>query len=788
MIRLALGLLTIAVTASVGFLFLWHPAVYVAKPSAEGDYYSRSSKMDPAPLIVPPSERRSTELVSWVDGKPIEDWDQEIEKREAAISAYLTDTDPKNAETYGFREGQNPALAWDWFENSPVGFSGLPFVLLKTILDLDVDHPDPALRRIARIWKQPAPDFLGSNNGKLTLDHIGLGPHPEEYENGIAPDAASVKSPLPYGMAWENPGRFEPMSATAKAWYDVRLALKRHFPTGSLLLSQLLYRAHVDNWELDRPNFGTPGQLDRVHFSCAACHVGRVVVDGRMKFLPGMPNTEVDPQNYSRLIMETTSELLVSGFDPDSSDPANPDEIVPNTTAVKALYLEMIDKARLRPDTFYGSSPENIARAKFQVFEVADKFPSIVGEFVALGVSTHFVYRFAEGLNAYKDGEPSIFKNRIGQMDAFGVASGLVALHALRPDNSFIEFIRRDNPQSPFFTGFSVENGMPSDVPGMIDPVVDQAQVADRIVTSIKEWAPSVPGPSDIRSLNWGADNVHANWDGNQAASSRSLASGASATGDPRKVNVRIHEPLNPFINYLPPSPYPFSSVDLERAKQGLSIFNDRCASCHFSGNGTIYAASSIEVDPNRSLVITSVSRSGLAAYVLEACRIYGLNNKGKEGADWCMPSGDWHEREDQIFRDTPRRVHAETNGYTADPLFGIWAQAPFLHNGSVPTLGQLLCPDTRPDLFLRGNLHFDEALVGFEWAHAPESRYSAADTINVREYDTRSPGNANGGHMFGSELCPSTAGLDPVEDRDEITRLILNSSIGDLLAYLKIR
>ena len=93
----------------------------------------------------------------------------------------------------------------------------------------------------------------------------------------------------------------------------------------------------------------------------------------------------------------------------------------------------------------------------------------------------------------------------------------------------------------------------------------------------------------------------------------------------------------------------------------------------------------------------TSVSRYGLAALVMEACRIYGLNNQGQPGADWCVPQGDWQARLDEYFRDTPRRVAEGTNGYKADMLHGIWAQAPYLHNGSVPTLGQLVCPATRP-------------------------------------------------------------------------------------------
>jgi hypothetical protein len=250
-------------------------------------------------------------------------------------------------------------------------------------------------------------------------------------------------------------------------------------------------------------------------------------------------------------------------------------------------------------------------------------------------------------------------------------------------------------------------------------------------------------------------------------------------------VNVRIHEPLNPFIDHLPPPPYPFG-VDLSRAREGKALFKANCASCHVSRNKTIYPVSKLGVDPNRTMVNTSVSRFGLAALVMEACRIYGLNNQGKPGADWCVPKGDWQSRLDEYFRDTPRRVVEGTNGYKADVLHGIWAQAPYLHNGSVPTLGQLVCPTTRPSRFLRGNLYYDEALVGFEWSERPAARYGPHDTILVKEYDTAVPGKANTGHTFGSTLCPDTSGLDPVADRKAITERLLNSPVGALLAYLK--
>ena len=91
-------------------------------------------------------------------------------------------------------------------------------------------------------------------------------------------------------------------------------------------------------------------------------------------------------------------------------------------------------------------------------------------------------------------------------------------------------------------------------------------QAGDRVFANVAAWAPPVAAPIDIKSLNFSRDRFFANWDGNQGANARALASGTSATGDPRKVNVEIHEPLNPFINHLPPMPYQWD-IDLERAR-----------------------------------------------------------------------------------------------------------------------------------------------------------------------------------------------------------------------------
>jgi mono/diheme cytochrome c family protein len=750
--------------------------------------YAEAAAATRGGVVGPLANDESDEIVSWVDGEVVTDWTAEIARRDRAIEAYLNDADAGRAEKYGFRSGQHPQLAWNWFMDNPVGFNGVPFVLFKTILDLDPNHANPTLRTIARIWKRPAQYPVGSTPAAeaFTFDHIGVGPDPADYVDGVARPPAERSSPLPYGFAWENPTTYEPLSAAQTKVYDGRLLARRVFSNTSLLVAKLRATETEENWEKDRPGFGMPGTADRVFFSCAACHVGRVMVGGRMKFLPGMPNTEIEAQYYSKLLMLTAAAFVQSGFDPTSTTPINPAAIEPNTGAIRALYTEMLDKARQRPETLYGPAPDQIARAKIQALALADNFPQVMQDLIAVGVKTHFIYYVVAKNNAYRRPLPDVLEDRPGQMDAFGIASGLVAIHTRRPDNSFLEFVRRDNPKSPIFTGFSKANGLPTDITGMTDAVTDPKAAADRIFKNIPAWAPPEPAPVDVKSVNWAVDRYHANWDGNQGASSRTLASGASATGDPRMVNVRIHEPLNPFIDNLPPPAYPFPSVDLARAREGKAIFRETCASCHTPRNETIYPARQLGVDPNRTMVNTSVSRYGLTALVTEACAIYGLNNQGQPGADWCVPEGDWEARLDEYFRDTPRRVAEGTAGYKADMLHGIWAQAPYLHNGSVPTLAHLVCSTTRPQRFLRGNLHYDESLVGFEWADRPQARYSPNDTILVKEYDTTVPGKANTGHTFGSDLCPDTSGLDPIRDRREIQTRILGSRVGALLAYLK--
>jgi len=83
---------------------------------------------------------------------------------------------------------------------------------------------------------------------------------------------------------------------------------------------------------------------------------------------------------------------------------------------------------------------------------------------------------------------------------------------------------------------------------------------------------------------------------------------------------------------------------------------------------------------------------------------------------------------------------------YEARRLYGIWATAPYLHNGSVPTLADLLLPASqRPKTFCVGTRVFDPVKVGFAT--------DAASPGNVCSFDTAAPGNSNQGHDYGKGL-----------------------------------
>jgi hypothetical protein len=175
-----------------------------------------------------------------------------------------------------------------------------------------------------------------------------------------------------------------------------------------------------------------------------------------------------------------------------------------------------------------------------------------------------------------------------------------------------------------------------------------------------------------------------------------------------------------------------------------------------------------IGTEPGRATGLTEASRKLLIGALKAAC-----NDPNEPNCN--IP-------DDEIV--VPR---TQNPGYIALPMTGIWARAPYLHNGSVPTLSHLLVPSTRPQTFELNRVTYDPKMVGFEWKITQEDSVSQnnpsqsapaphAGKQHSVPYDTRIPGYGNQGHADKNVFF---GGIDFAKEP---------AMLEDLLAYLKTR
>ena len=130
------------------------------------------------------------------------------------------------------------------------------------------------------------------------------------------------------------------------------------------------------------------------------------------------------------------------------------------------------------------------------------------------------------------------------------------------------------------------------------------------------------------------------------------------------------------------------------------------------------------------------------------------------------------------------------TNG-----LEGVWARAPYLHNGSVPTLYHLLVPGERPAKFARGSIDYDPAKIGYQWDLAKLDAYRAKDST-AAIFDTSLDSASKAGHDKNLTIDASgnilRAGWDGEAKPGEL-RVRLDwsgagnkAALDDLIEYLK--
>jgi RoxA-like, cytochrome c-like len=114
-----------------------------------------------------------------------------------------------------------------------------------------------------------------------------------------------------------------------------------------------------------------------------------------------------------------------------------------------------------------------------------------------------------------------------------------------------------------------------------------------------------------------------------------------------------------------------------------------------------------------------------------------------------------WFGQETDLPGGAPKSVI--TGGYQAPPLDGVWATAPYFHNGSVPTLYHVLNSKARPKVFTRsfrtGKDDFDTTHIGWKFQLVEKTAPDLTPIEKRKIYDTTQPGRGNAGHTFGDDL-----------------------------------
>jgi len=194
-----------------------------------------------------------------------------------------------------------------------------------------------------------------------------------------------------------------------------------------------------------------------------------------------------------------------------------------------------------------------------------------------------------------------------------------------------------------------------------------------------------------------------------------------------------VFDDLVAWMKVLTPPPYPFA-VDHEKATQGGVLFERICSSCHGTyGDAPTY--------PNKRIDVRRVET--------DPERANAMNERVADALE--------HHEYKGILHVEPRAA------YMPPALNGIYLTAPYLHNGSVPTLRDLLEPaEKRPVAFYRRWNEFDPTRVGLVCdvvqgesgpECAPDATQKKHDPRTVWKFDTRKKGNRNTGHTYGAML-----------------------------------
>ena len=259
----------------------------------------------------------------------------------------------------------------------------------------------------------------------------------------------------------------------------------------------------------------------------------------------------------------------------------------------------------------------------------------------------------------------------------------------------------------------------------------------------------SIPPLFDVEGVQW------ADWDGNTSSTMgrsmlTALAGGAAFNPETftSTVSTKNLAKLEELAAKLKPPAWPtdvLGSLDPKKLTAGEALFKEHCAKCHRPAMvdakdappDSIYPLSELKTDPNRlQNYLKPLGGKNFAETLQKTSQAY-LDAANRDAGISPAEAEKMNEGHPNAWRDT--------DGYVARCLKGIWSTAPYLHNGSVPTLWHLLSPaKSRPEKFATGDSHYDPEKVGYVFEVKKSSLFV---------FDTTRSGNSNSGHEYGTDL-----------------------------------
>ena len=469
----------------------------------------------------------------------------------------------------------------------------------------------------------------------------------------------------------------------------------------------------------------TINAVDYASFTCGACHIGRVRTDKGIQYLDGGVNAHFNLPQY-RVRALKTLEKMISGATTEKEQ---------IDLATKA-FIAALDKVYAQDKHYFYQNyrlgdkvfDENYEKKQIELFK--QNAQALVTKFI---IRTNLEYKaFGVLLDKnYHGFEQQMLTGFGGMADATGIST------------SFAYVVDRDI----YHAKVNLDSLPPSQ--GITDFMVVWEQGKRKV-----RWSP------DHKKLIEGGGQ----WNGNIPISMFRNLAAELTMGFGAETDLRVGAFAERLLENLPAPVYPFP-VDMHKAKKGRALFEQHCAACHRPHNGEVYQ---IGTDSGRAHVANdTITAAGRKSFTSICTPTTSVNLPGYGTVKPCAEFEGVSLVGKEQFAMMDPKLH---DGYNALPLDGIWAQAPYLHNGSVPTIYHLLVPGERPAVYMKSRLDYDQNLLGFSW------QLSAGNNKKEEGYkfDTQAiPAFSNKGHDKDIISKQSHYKLDWSDDKEGAMAII---------------